>query len=523
MFWEMRCMSRDNGSILVFNGRIFTGHRFVESILISDGRVVYAGSSGEITEKSAGQGIERLDAQGMIVLPGLTDSHMHLLETGTEMMMGTLKGYASIESMVSDLRNKCGKMPFLVSGGWDEENFSERRLPERKDLDRISTDAPVMLFRFCHHVVSVNSFVIERLGLEDAEDVDGGIVGHDSSGRMNGILIDRAIDYLLGYRSSLLQSIAADAMCLAADYAISRGITTLMSLDCDSLELQRCIELVSSKRMKCRLRLFLSKDTFSDYLASGAIPEDDMFRVAGVKLFADGSFGGRTALLSKPYEDSNTSGLCLMDVGDLTEELRKAAAAGKMAAVHAIGDRAIANVLKAASDAQIPGNRLRIEHLALTPPEIVKRLSEFRPLLVVQPHFLVGDWWLPARLGDRAKHCYLFRTFAEKGLEPVGSSDSPVEPLDPWTGILSATDRGKHAGVEMSAITSSEAVDTIDAIKMYTAWSGKASNESGIIGSLEPGGYGDFIMMMEKDINALIRNSMVMRSYVGGRLVFEAE
>ncbi|MBX8634205.1 MAG: amidohydrolase family protein [Thermoplasmata archaeon] len=108
-------MSRDNGSILVFNGRIFTGHRFVESILISDGRVVYAGSSGEITEKSAGQGIERLDAQGMIVLPGLTDSHMHLLETGTEMMMGTLKGYASIESMVSDLRNKCGKMPFLVS------------------------------------------------------------------------------------------------------------------------------------------------------------------------------------------------------------------------------------------------------------------------------------------------------------------------------------------------------------------------------------------------------------------------
>ena len=75
----------------------------------------------------------------------------------------------------------------------------------------------------------------------------------------------------------------------------------------------------------------------------------------------------------------------------------------------------------------------------------------------------------------------------------------------------------------MSAITSSEAVDTIDAIKMYTAWSGKASNESGIIGSLEPGGYGDFIMMMEKDINALLRNSMVMRSYVGGRLVFEVE
>jgi predicted amidohydrolase YtcJ len=516
-------MDQPDGSMMVFNGRIFTGRRFVESILISGGRVVYAGSSREAAEKSAGQGIESLDAEGRIVLPGLVDSHMHLLETGIEMKMGTLKGYASIESMVSDLRDKCRKMPFLISGGWDEENFREHRLPERKDLDRISTDSPVMLFRFCHHVVSVNSFVIEKLGLEDAEDVEGGIVGRDASGRLNGILIDRAIDYVHDYSSELQQAIAADAMCLAADYAISRGITTLMPLACDALEFQRCAELVVSKRIKCRLRLFLSKDTFSDYLVSGTIPENDMFRVAGIKLFADGSFGGRTALLSEPYEDSRTCGLSLMDIDELTEELRKAAAAGKMAAVHAIGDKAIANVLEAASNAQIRSDRLRIEHLALTPPEIVKRLSELRPLLVVQPHFLVGDWWLPARLGERAKHCYLFRTFVDMGLEPVGSSDSPVEPLDPWTGILSATDRGNHAGVEMSAITSSEAVTTIDAIKMYTAWSGKASNEAGMIGSLEAGGYGDFIMMEEKDLDATLRNSRVLRSYVGGRLIFAAD
>ncbi len=514
----------ESGDMLIYNANLFTGRRYAEAVLIRNGVVACAGDNDTVLREAGDDdSLLRIDAHGSLVLPGMVDAHMHLLETGVEMMMGQLRGFCSISDMVDGLRKRCVDMPFLISGGWDEENFAEHRLPDRHDLDKISTDRPVMLFRFCHHVVSVNSFVIEKCGLEHVPDAPGGIIRRDESGAPTGVLLDRAIEHLTELRTELVSSIAGDAVGKTIEYALSRGLTTLMSLDSDSLEFNTCRDLFSRNDLNCRLRLFLSARDFAVFGEYRDVRnQNDMFRVCGVKLFADGSFGGRTALLSAPYEDAQTTGLRLTDEKDFIRYMTIARERGMMVAAHAIGDRAIEEVLAAAEKAGLDGNKLRIEHAALTPPHVIRKIAMMHPTLVVQPHFLVGDWWLPVRLGDRCSDCYLFRTFTDLGLKPVGSSDSPVEPLDPWTGILSAVDRGKHAGVRIADLTANQALDSETALLMYTAWAGAASGEEGRLGMLEPGSYGDAVVMAERSIEAAMRKPAVLMTAVAGRIRFKS-
>ncbi len=514
--------SPDSGDLLIYNANLFTGMRYAEAVLIRKGVVECVGDNEMVLRAACNDDrLVRMNAGGSLVLPGLVDAHMHLLETGTEMIMGQLRNYGSIQHMVGEMRKRCAELPFLISGGWDEENFAERRLPDRHDLDAISRNKPVMLFRFCHHVVSVNSFVIEKCGLEHAADVPGGIIRRDASGVPTGVLLDRAMEAVLDLRRELISSIAEDAVRKATEYALSRGLTTLMPLDSDRLEFKTCRDMAARNELGCRLRLFLSAQDFESFLESrDADMHDDMIRVCGVKLFADGSFGGRTALLSTPYEDDQTTGLRLTDEVDMIRYMVMARERGMMVAAHAIGDRAIEEVLTAAEKAGMKGRYLRLEHAAFTPPRVIGKIDAFRPVMVVQPHFLVGDWWLPDRLGKRCMDCYLFRTFRDMGLMPVGSSDSPVEPLDPWSGILSAVDRGRHVGVRIADMTAGEALDPETAVLMYTAWAGAASGEIGKLGMLEPGSFGDAVMMSEKSIEDAIRTPSVMMTAVAGRIRF---
>ncbi len=515
---------RDDGNLLIYNAHLFTGIRHTEAVLIRNGIVECAGDNLSVLRAAAQDDrIRRIDAEGRLVLPGMVDAHMHLVETGVEMMMGQVRGYASIRKMVDDMRKRCLGIPFLISGGWDEENFVEHRLPDRYDLDMISADKPVMLFRFCHHVVSVNSFVIEKCGLERAPDIPGGITKRDESGSVTGVLIDRAMDNIAELRRELISSVAGDAVRVAVEYALSRGLTTLMPLDADSVEFETCMNMASGRELKCRLRMFLTAQYFATLGESGyAGNHDDMFHLCGVKLFADGSFGGRTAHLSAPYEDDPTSGLCLMDEEELVKHMTMARERGMMVAAHAIGDRAIESVLAAAEKTGLEGQNLRLEHVAFTPPGVIQKIGSFRPTVVVQPHFLVGDWWLPDRLGKRCSDCYLFRTFTSMGLRPVGSSDSPVEPLDPWTGIITAVDRGKHAGVRIADLTAGEALDPETAVLMYTAWAGAASGEEHKLGMLEPGSYGDAVMMAEKSIESAMSHPAVLMTVVAGRVRYKS-
>ncbi len=514
-------MKMEYGDMLL-HGSIFTGRRHVGAIVIGNGRVLFA---GDLSDAQNGWKCARTLYTGNgTVVPGLIDSHVHLAATGMNMLSSDLRGSRS----AAEIAMKAGKMVsekgFAVASGWDQELFEGGRYPSAADLDAVSSEGPMILYRYCSHVAVVNSHVIERAGVTaETPDPPGGIIGRDSSGRPDGMFFDTAIErYIYPIEEELTRGQVDGAVRRTVEYAISRGLTTLVAMNADPAELSAVNSLEKRGELKCRVRFFLSKDAF---LATGVkrpeINEDEMVKVCGVKLFADGSFGGRTALLSSPYSDKDTSGLQLTTDDEIEQLMREAVKRKMIVAVHAIGDRAAENVLRSASKTGIPSKYLRIEHAAYTPHAVLEMLSRIRPALAVQPHFLVGDWWLGKRLGVRIRDCYLFRTCMEMGLVVAGSSDSPVEPLDPWTGILTAMDRGRHAGVEIAETTAGEALDADSALTMYTTNGGAACGEAEVLGTLEPGAYADAVFLEEGSIDIKTASSpTVIGTMVGGKFVY---
>lgn len=514
----------ENGDLQI-SGRIFTGRRYVESVVVKKGMIVFSGSRGEAEARWRCDA--SIDHGNRLVLPGLIDSHMHLSLTGINLQSVSLKGSGSIEEMIRRVTPVVERNGFAVATGWDQEMFDERRYPAAEDLDNVSNDKPMILYRFCTHVAVVNSRVLHLTGVgKDTPDPPGGIIGRDVDGNPDGLFFDTAIEkYIYPIEAELTRSMLEDAIRCAIDHAVSRGLTTLMPVNVDIDELNAIEHVQSSSGLKCRLRLFLSADAF-EHMENGALSgtNGDAMRICGLKLFADGAFGTRTALLSAPYADMETRGLALMRQDEMERLMEEAARKGMIVAVHAIGDRAVLNVLEAASKLKLTSPQIRIEHAALTPEAVIGKLSEIRPTLVVQPHFLVGDWWLPRRLGDRSRDCYLFRTYRGLGLMVAGSSDSPVEPLDPWTGILSAIDRGRHSGSEMADMTAGEELDPEDAVGLYTAAAGIASDEAGRLGMLEEGSLADAVFMGNVELDERTAASPeVLATMVGGSIVYRSE
>lgn len=509
------------GDLLVI-GRIYTGRRYVGCVVVKNGLIEFCGSR-EAAEKEW-ECERRIECDG-VVIPGLIDSHMHLAATGQHMMGVDLRGCRSIAEMTDRASALVGEQGSAVAGGWDQELFSEGRYPTAADLDRISPDRPVILYRSCSHAAVVNTHVLKLAGVSaETPDPPGGIIGRDRNGVPDGMFFDSAIEkHLRPLENTLTSSTLEKAVEKAAAYAVGRGLTTLVAMNADADEVEAIRKAVERGGVKCRVRIFLSRDAFDGLQNIGSFGDEAVARIAGLKLFADGAFGGHTALLSERYSDADTCGLSLMPGEEMEKYMREAAPKGLIVAVHAIGDRAAEVALSAASRAGLTAPKVRLEHAALTPENVLLLLSKVRPALAVQPHFVVSDWWLGKRLGERCRSCYLFSTYMSMGLIVAGSSDSPVEPLDPWTGILAAMDRGAHSSVEMAEITASEALDVHEALSMYTVNGGYAVGEGERLGSLERGAHADAVFLENRELDmATAEKPAILATMVGGNIVYSS-
>ena len=478
------------------NGRIRTGARIVEALFVEGGRVVVAGTSEEI-RRSRSTGTENHDLGGRWVLPGLVDAHLHLKETVLARTGVDLHRSRTIAEMIGRVEEALPAPPGgpLFGWGWDQEELEERRFPTRDELDRLPTQRPVVLYRACHHVAVANSAALDFAGLTDgALDPPGGRLGR-SEGRLNGTLWEEALTLLLPLEAAAFSS-AGEAIRRFVAEAASVGLTTIAPMNAAPGEIEIVRNACRREGLPVRLRPYLRASTLA---VRPRLPlrSDDGIRWAGVKIVADGSFGARTAWLTEPYSDSpGEAGWPHGDMEDLAASIGRATASELGVAIHAIGDRALERVLTALASEPTVG-RPRIEHASLTPPPVIERLAELAPVLVVQPRFVPSDWWLSERLGEeRARWTYAFRSLLERGLTLAGSSDSPIEPFDPWTGLAAAV-------ASRPGRSSSERLEGETALSMYTSAAGEALGEKAI-GSLEPGSYGDLVLLASGDLTGAI-------------------
>ncbi len=490
---------------MVCASRVYTSFvplRRARCVLAVDGAVVRAygerGRAQQDYESLAGLlgGGVSLDYGDSVVVPGFVDCHAHPCSLGLQLMGLDLSHARSLDELLEAVSKAPTIGGWVYGRGWDQEKLGAT--PTRWDLDRVVPDKPVLLVRVCGHAAAMNTLAMRLLGLLDKPDprlmelregTPTGIVYED--------LVAKALDMVR-------RSVPPLQACLRGLRELLRyGVTCVAAMGADAWSLTGMVLARMEGTGVPRCRVYLSRELF-DKLYQLGVPlrlGDDRLRITGVKLFADGSLGARTARLSAPYTDKPSErGKLLTTAEELATYVRRAREHGLDVAVHAIGDEAARIVLQAY---QVTGFSGRIEHFSLAPPALAVEAARLRVRVAVQPRFLVSDWWAPSRLGGRITSLYPYKTLYQLGVKLGFSSDTPVEPPNPLEGVWAAATRGC-----LAEWTSHETLGVQLALHLYTAGSAEVLGEERL-GRLEPGYMMDLAVLdrdpLEVDVDELPR------------------
>jgi predicted amidohydrolase YtcJ len=514
--------------LVLINGNIITlnpSQPVAQAVAINDGKMVAVGTNIEIKQWIS-KTTKIVNLSGKTLVPGFTDTHAHMAEFGFSLSRIDLRDVTSIKSMQKLLQKKVQKTPqgkWVLGRGWDQECFREKRYPTRWDLDKVSPNNPVALTRICGHVGIVNSKALDRAGISKKTiSATGGQIDRDpESGEPTGILKEAAYDLVLSTVPRPNEDELTQACILACNKAVEAGLTSVHWLVSSAMEIRVLQRLKKQGKLPLRVYLIVPAALLRFYARAGLCTGfgDDMLRLGGVKIFVDGSLGGRTAALEKPYSDAATRGMLCLSEEDLTKIVKDAQRAGFQACVHAIGDKAISTTLNAFKSASVGGSgnpwRHRIEHASVLNKQLIKRLKNLRIIASVQPHFVVSDFWVQTRLGSaRAKWTYPFKTVVENDVLITGSSDCPVEPINPLLGVFAFAARESFP---------EERISVEEALKIYTLNAAYASFEENVKGSVETGKLADFTVLSQNPLTAnpkKIKGIQVEMTIVGGKIVY---
>lgn len=399
-----------------------------------------------------------LDALGKLILPGFTDHHLHPFALGAKSRTVDLKNCRSIVQLQDRMKRFVCKgsrqNPWLVGRGWDQELFEEKRLPDRRDLDQVCPESPVLVERICGHVGVVNSAALRRATLSSFPEE---LVPRNQVEEYTGLVKEGALDHFRSLIPSLTKTQLEHDFQVAQAEALSNGCAGLHCILSENWkkELAAIKDLDRTGKLIIALTLFLPANSIEEYEKMNERAfRGRHFRVAGFKLFADGSLGARTAALEEPYaDDPENRGVLQLTASDIEIIAKKVKSIGKILATHAIGDRAVREVIQGYERAGIKkSDRFRIEHCSLIRKGSLQKLNPY--VISVQPTFVISDYWLRDRIGKTVEVLpYPFKSILENATM-IGGSDSPVESQSPLEGIRSAINNP----IAEESLSSTEAV-----------------------------------------------------------------
>lgn len=528
--------AEEPATLVVTGARVWTGNPaqpWAEAVASRGETIVAVGSAAEI-EKLAGPDTTVISVPGSMLVPGFIDTHVHLTAGGGGLASVQLRDAATPEEFTRRIAEYAATLEpgeWILHGNWDHEQWGGE-LPHRDWIDAVTPENPVWINRLDGHMSLGNSLALELAGVDaDTPDVVGGEIVRDTDGRPTGILKDNAtalVDQVVPEPGETqLDRTAAAAMA----YLASNGVTSVHDMgDWDDLAAYR--RMKDSDRFITRVYSVMPLDDWErlrdEVSANGR--GDAWLHIGGLKGFMDGSLGSHTAAFLEPFTDApGDRGFLVNDLDDMEAWTGGADAAGLQVMVHAIGDRAIRDLLDIFADVAAANGerdrRFRIEHAQHIHPDDIGRFALQDVIASMQPYHAIDDGrWADKVIGpERAKTTYAFRSLIENGATVSFGSDWFVAPATPLEGIYAAVTRRTLDGAHPDGWVPEQKISVEQALAAYTRDAAYASFEEDVKGMLKPGMLADFVLL-DRDITAIlaeeIRDARVLRTIVGGRVVY---
>lgn len=509
--------------------------RFTELVFNDEGIITHVLERGEQRPEDIDYA---MDGEGQVMLPGMIDAHVHVMDIGFAALTLDLSDTTSLEDALAKIaafaeENK-GR-PWILGRGWNQEKWGLGRFPTAAELDAIIPDRPVWLERADNHANWANSLAMEQAGITaETADPEGGRIIRDAEGNPTGVFIDNAIP-LVGDTVPAPRPEDRDAaFAMAQQRLLANGVTAVADMGTPIIDWMTFRRSADNGQLRIRIMAYAdSLETME--LVGGAGPTpwlyDDKLRMNGVKLYLDGALGSRGAALKEPYEDEpSTRGIPMLTPAQLRNRMSRAALDNFQTAVHAIGDAANADVLMAIaelSETYSGDRRWRIEHAQIVDVEDLKRFGEHGVIASMQPLHQTSDMFMAeARLGDnRLGGAYAWRSVLEVGGMLAFGSDAPVEPADAFAGIAVAISRTDENGRPFGGWRAQEAVTREQAFAAFTSEAAFAGFADGRFGRLIPGERADFLFVDRDPMLSTpseIRNTRIGEVWIGGTRVYVA-
>jgi predicted amidohydrolase YtcJ len=416
-----------------------------------------------------------------------------------------------------------------------EYKLRENRHPTRADLDEAVPGRPAVLYHTSLHACVLNTAALREAGFEDGRpDPPGGAFGHDSQGRLDGVVFEGPMFALFerNLRHDITRMGPAQRAGLvegAGQYLAELGVTSACDADMRRDTLAAFTEADDAGVLRQRIYGLVVHEEVDWLLASGLRGRRSARLAAeAVKIWSDGGMSSRTAAIHGTYPvPPYGSGILFFDLAELTEMVRDLDARGFQVCIHSQGDRAIETVLDVyatvLAGAQGNPRRHRIEHGGAMFPPMIARAAELGIVVASQPGFFstLGDGFAEA-FPDRSDQLYPFASWLRAGIVTAGSSDAPVITADPLLGIRDAVLRRTGEG---RVLGPGERLAARDALALYTLGAAFAMHREDEIGSLEPGKLADFVVLDGNPLDAdpeQVGDIRVLATVVGGTPVYQS-
>jgi hypothetical protein len=469
----------------------------VDVLASADGRILAVGDEA----RDAAGPVREVGLRGE-VLPGLTDSHIHLGWLALNRLGVDLSGASTRAEALERVRLHAARLPagaWVRGSGWYNDVWTDHPgFPDRALLDSVTGGRPAVLSRKDFHSAWVSSAALAAAGIgPSTPDPDGGVIDRDADGRPTGILRENARQLVLAVAPAPGEAELDEAMEKTLRELTALGLTGVHSMDQIS-HFQSMQRLHRAGRLPIRITYNIPAAMLDAAervgLQSGL--GDPWLRIWGVKAFLDGSLGSRTA------DMLDGSGVAMFEAAELAELARRCAAARLNTCWHAIGDRAVRRALDALEPLAGAWDmwRPRIEHAQCVQPEDVARFASAGAIASMQPVHAVADRELVDREWvEVAPYAYALSTFQQAGVALAFGSDAPVESPDPLAGIAAASSWRAEARWHPELSISRSA-----AIQAYTEGAAFAVGMERELGRIEPGRWCDLTVIDQGHITATV-------------------